>query len=239
MTRVNRQSVSGSVVAALTLAVIYRALNPSRYYTHASVKSTAAVFGEALLDNWHWQKGDVLSLFSLNDIDVAPCTYGTLYAGGVVSPANPAYSAEELAFMLKDAGVKAIATQKELLPVALEAAKLASVSRDRIILLGEARDGDSGVQHFTSLLAKRKGNAVGRPRLNPDEDLAFLAYSSGTTGLPKGVMLSHRNIIADVLMIHGSVGRSYDWKNDKILGVLPFFHIYGWSPSFEHMLCGD
>ena len=66
-----------------------------------------------------------------------------------------------------------------------------------------------------------------RERLDPDNDLAFLVYSSGTTGLPKGVMLSHLNIVANVLMITSSVGRNYSWKSDKLLGILPFYHIYG------------
>lgn len=166
-----------------------------------------------------------MSVFSLNDVDVGPCTYGALYAGGIVSPANPGYSADELAYMLKDAGAKALATQKALLPVALEAAKAAGIPRNRIILVGEEKD--DGFEHFTSILTTSVKKPSPRPRLDSDKDLAFLAYSSGTTGLPKGVMLSHRNIIADVLMITGSVGKYYNSKDDKFLGVLPFFHIYG------------
>ena len=65
--------------------------------------------------------------------------------------------------------------------------------------------------------------------MHRDNDLAFLVYSSGTTGLPKGVMLSHGNIMADVLQVYGAVGKSYTSGKDKILGVLPFFHIYGFN----------
>ena len=63
--------------------------------------------------------------------------------------------------------------------------------------------------------------------MDPDKDLAFLVYSSGTTGLPKGVMLSHRNVISDLLMIKSAMGKWYSGGQDKILGVLPFYHIYG------------
>lgn len=191
------------------------------------MKSTAEAFGQGLLHAWQWQKGDVLTLFSLNDVDVGPCTYGVLYAGGVVSPANPAYNAEELAFMLRDAGSKALATQKELLSIAIDAANLVNLPLNRIVLLGEGKDEKTSVQHFKSIRKSAGGTLNKRPKLNPDVDLSFLAYSSGTTGLPKGVMLSHTNIVSDVLMITGSVGSYYNWKNDKLLGVLPFFHIYG------------
>ena len=191
------------------------------------VKSTAIAFGEGLRDAWGWQKGDVLCLFALNDIDIGPCIYGVLHAGGVVSPGNPAYSAEELAYMLRDSGASALATQRPLLSTARKAAKMAKVPEDRIILIGEERDAEGRMKHFTSIRKTSGTSRYRRRRLNPDKDLAFLAYSSGTTGLPKGVMLSHRNIVANVLVITGCMGKYYSWDKDKILGVLPFFHIYG------------
>ena len=170
-----------------------------------------------------------MCMFSPNDIDYAPCIYGTLWAGGIIAPANPGYSAKDLAFMLKDSGAKAIVAQKSLLKVALEAARLAGVEEANIILIGDDGTGNTDATHFKNLQKQTKQS---RPyKLNGDNDLAFLAYSSGTTGLPKGVMLSHRNIIADVLAVKSCVGENYNWKNDKILAVLPFFHIYGRSSS--------
>ena len=187
----------------------------------------AAAFGEGLRDAWEWGKGDVLCLFAFNDIEIPIATYGVLHAGGIVSPANPGYSANELTFMLKDAGAKALATQKPLLPVALEAAKMAGLPLDRIILIGEERDDTHRFKHLMSIRKTSGTSRYRRRRLDPDKDLAFLAYSSGTTGLPKGVMLSHTNIVSDVLQITGAVGNYYSWDRDKLLGVLPFFHIYG------------
>jgi 4-coumarate--CoA ligase len=114
-------------------------------------------------------------------------------------------------------------TQKHLLPTALKAAAKAGIPRGMIVLIGEERD--SGVAHFTDILdATPKG---ARTALVPETDLAFLVYSSGTTGLPKGVMLTHLNVVSDLFMMNSSEGSFLEWNRDKILSVLPFYHIYG------------
>jgi 4-coumarate--CoA ligase len=208
--------------------VIYRSLNPSRPpYTYASVKAAATDFGCGLRNLWDWSKNDVLNLFAPNDIDVGPIIYGTFFAGGIVSPANPGYSVDELVFQLQNSGAKAIVTTIERLKVALQAAKKANIPEDRVVLCGEGRDPDHRVKHWTNIRKTSGASRYRRRKAAPDADLAFLVYSSGTTGLPKGVMLSHRNVIADILQIQGAVGKWYSSGEDKILGVLPFFHIYG------------
>lgn len=170
-----------------------------------------------------------MTLFAPNSIDIPVIIYGTFFAGGIVSPANPSYSVDELAFQIKDNGTKGIATFKALLPTALAAAKKVGISLERVVLLGDERDLSHHYKHFDQIARPPSEVANGRPRelLDPDNDLAFLVYSSGTTGLPKGVMLSHRNIVANILMVASSVGRSYNWRNDKLIGILPFYHIYG------------
>ena len=208
---------------------IYRsALTPSRSYTYASVKSAARAFGEGLRSAWDWQKNDVLAIYAPNDIDFGAVVYGAFFAGGIVSPANPGYSAREFAYQLRDCGAKAIVTHASVVGVAVEAAGMVGIPRERVILMGE-RDEEKGkgFKHFSSVRKLSGTDRYRRRKADPDKDLAFLVYSSGTTGLPKGVMLSHRNIVADVLMIKGAVGKNYSWEKDKFLGVLPFFHIYG------------
>lgn len=191
------------------------------------MKATAKAFGNALLDGWNWQKGDILCVFSPNDVDYAPIVHGTLYVGGIIAPANPGYGAKDLAFMLKNSGAKAVVTQKALLEVAVEAAKLAKLPQSSVILLGRDESHSTEASHFKRL--SKPDQQRKRPYQIGGEDLAFLAYSSGTTGLPKGVMLTHTNIVADVLQVRNSVGHNYTWDNDRILGLLPFFHIYGES----------
>ena len=150
-----------------------------------------------------------------------------------MSPANPGYTAEELAFQLKDSGAKALATQKPLLKVAVEAAKQAGIPEDRIILVGEEKDQSMRFKHFSAIRNLAGTNRYRRTKAHPKNDLAFLVYSSGTTGHPKGVMLCHENIISNILMLKAGEGGNLTWdggfdgKGDTIIAFLPFFHIYG------------
>lgn len=211
----------------LIRAVIYRASIGDRKYTFSDVKQAATTFGEGLRDAWEWEKNDVLNIYAPNDVDVGPIILGTFFAGGIVSPANPGYSADELAFQLKNSESKAIVTTKAFLPTATKAAAQANIAEDRIILLGEARDETRKFKHWKDVRKTSLENRYRRRKAKPSEDLAFLVYSSGTTGLPKGVMLSHTNLVANLAQCSGSVGTSYQSGKDKIIGVLPFFHIYG------------
>ncbi|KAK8083295.1 hypothetical protein PG996_002076 [Apiospora saccharicola] len=203
-------------------------------YNFTQLKSTAIEFGKGLKSQWNWKKGDVLGIFSPNSIDYAPVVFGTLWAGGVCSTANPTYTAKELAFQMKDSNVKGIITQQALFPTALKAAKEIGIPEDRIILIGHDQNPSGKIKHFTQLKSTSLLNLSYQTRVDPKKDLAFLVYSSGTTGLPKGVMLSHTNIVANVLQFSSAEKRSglhcmggQDGKGDKQLAVLPFYHVYG------------
>jgi len=206
--------------------VIYRSATGFRQYNVGQVRNTAQTFGEYLQVQWHWQKGDVFAIFAQNDVDYMPCIYGAIYAGGVVSPANPFYTVNELAHMLRDCGAKAVAVHKSVLHTAVAAAAIVGLPTNRIVLIGSEGDSSGQYIHFKEL--KIPGSSFsGQIAQAAPSDLAFLGYSSGTSGPPKGVMLSHRNIISNILQLKHCAGHNYTWQNDKILAVLPFFHIYG------------
>ncbi|PMD39642.1 acetyl-CoA synthetase-like protein [Hyaloscypha variabilis F] len=213
--------------------VIYVDADTNRSYTYAQVRSTALDFGKGLKSVWEWKKGDVLAIYSPNCIDTPAITWGTSWAGGILSPANPGYTADELAFQLKDSGAKGLVTQKAFLKTALEAFKKAGIDEDRIILMGDERDETMKFKHFSHVRNLAGTSRYRKTKINPSKDLAFLVYSSGTTGHPKGVMLSHTNIVANVCMLKTGEGKNLSWKGrnnnegDKILAFLPFFHIYG------------
>lgn len=214
-------------------AVIYSDADTGRAYSYAQVKTTAIDLGKGLKSIWDWQKGDVLALFTPNCIDTPAITWGVHWAGGIVSPANPGYTAEELAFQLKDSRAKALATQKPFLKVAVEAAMRAGIPEERIILMGDEKDESVRFKHFSSIRNLSGTSRYRRTKAHPRNDLAFLVYSSGTTGHPKGVMLCHENIISNILMLKAGEGGNLSWDGgpdghgDNLIAFLPFFHIYG------------
>ena len=123
-----------------------------------------------------------------------------------MSPSNPGYTVDELAFQLKDSGAKALVTQVSQLEIALKACKKIGLPEDRICLIGDERDAQGRFKHFTSVRSTSGTSRYRRAKVDPANDLAFLVYSSGTTGHPKGVMLTHRNVVANCLQVTAGEG---------------------------------
>ncbi|KAK1781937.1 hypothetical protein QBC45DRAFT_404307 [Copromyces sp. CBS 386.78] len=207
--------------------------NTKLSHTWDQIRAASIDFGQGMKDMWKWKKGEVLALYTPNSIDTPIVTLGAIWAGAVVSPANPLYTVEELTFQLKDSGAKAIITQAPFLKTAVEAAKKAGIPNDRIILIGQHSDPSKKFKHFRNIKCVDFPARFRKANINPEKDLVFLVYSSGTTGLPKGVCLTHLNVVSNILQSADVDGRYWsatgglDGEGDKFLGVLPFFHIYG------------
>ncbi|KAI7969693.1 hypothetical protein EIK77_005813 [Talaromyces pinophilus] len=165
----------------------------------------------------------------MNAIDIPPIVWGTVAIGGVVSPLNPNFSSTELVHYLETSQAKAIVTQKSQYAKVAQAAEGAGLPKDRIIVIDDDDNasGDNIWQPDPHLTPDYKFDSLHKsPITRPKEELAFLVFSSGTTGLPKGVMLSHVNIVANLLQMEVVDAGFLDSK-DRALAFLPFFHIYG------------
>ena len=153
-------------------------------------------------------KGDVLALYSPNLPEYAVVWHGTALAGGITTTVNPVYNTEELKHQLEDSGARFLVTIEPAAERAREAAEGTKV--EQVFIIGEDLP---------------RGEPLGEQvEVSPADDLAALPYSSGTTGLPKGVMLTHRNLVANLEQTQALFKIT---DEDALIAVLPFFHIYG------------
>ncbi len=166
------------------------------------------------------QKGDRIAILSANAPEYFVAFYGTLFAGGVVTTLNPLYKEREVLHQLEDCGAKAIFAMGALAPI-----------------VHSVREHLPELKHVFNIedVWSMAANAPPDPhpvQFNLREDLAALPYSSGTTGLPKGVMLTHFNLVANVRQTCTTgLGSGYS----VYLDFLPFYHIYG---MIVLMACG-
>ncbi|PWS42015.1 4-coumarate--CoA ligase family protein [Streptomyces sp. ZEA17I] len=175
----------------------------------------AAALAEAGL-----RKGDVLALHSPNTIAYPAVFYGATRAGASVTTVHPLATPEEFAKQLADSGAKWIVTVSPLLETARRAAELTGgVQEIYVCDRAPASEGHTSILDMLASTAPEPAVAI-----DPGEDVAALPYSSGTTGTPKGVMLTHRSIGTNLEQLRPFIPMG---EGERILAVLPFFHIYG------------
>jgi len=164
-------------------------------------------------------KGDVFAIYSPNLPEYAIAFHAVSLIGGVNTTINPLYTADELAHQLNDSNAKYLLTISLFLENAKAAAAKSNV--EEIFTF----DPVEGATSFSSLL--QSDGSLPEVNIDPKEGIVVLPYSSGTTGYPKGVMLTHHNIISNLVQCEGITNFDLVSEEDVIMGILPFYHIYG------------
>jgi long-chain acyl-CoA synthetase len=193
------------------------------------------------------KKDERVSIMLPNCPQAVIAYYGILFAGGIVVQTNPLYMERELEYQLNDSDAKYIITLDLLYPRVSKMKALTSIEhiiatsikdylpfpknllypfvqkkQNQIVVKIE----HSGHTHLFKEIMKRQHTSIEEIETNPKEDIALLQYTGGTTGFPKGVMLTHENLVANMSMCSSWM---YKCKRgeESVLGILPFFHVYG------------
>ena len=160
-----------------------------------------------------FQKGDVLGILLPNIPEYALAFHGAAWAGGAVTTINPTYGPDEVRHQLNDSGAKFLVTVSPLVELALAGAEGTSVEKTVTV---DPSDLDS--------LSDLFGEPLTEPVETSVDDVVCLPYSSGTTGLSKGVMLTHKNLVANLIQSAAIIPIE---ESEHTIAFLPFFHIYG------------
>jgi acyl-CoA synthetase (AMP-forming)/AMP-acid ligase II len=171
------------------------------------------------------QKGDVFAICCPNVPEYAVAFHAVARLGGIITPMNPLYTPDELAFQLHDTGAKYVLTVPPFLENVATAAQRSPVQD--IFVLGEA----AGATPFATLM-QHSGPLPAIP-VNVHTDVVVLPYSSGTSGRPKGVMLTHYNMVSVLRQIQPGLRMG---PGDRTVGMLPFFHIFGMNVLLHNTL---
>ena len=194
-----------------------------RSYTYAKLSGMIHAFAGGLQARG-LGPGDTIALISPNIPEFAIVFHGAAVAGVAVSTVNPTYTAEEIRFQILDSDAKLVITIAMFLETAQEAIHGTEVTE--IVIIGDAPEG-------TTAFASMFGAPIAQVEVDPSSHVVVLPYSSGTTGLPKGVMLTHRNLVANLVQVEDALSIE---DGEIVLAVLPFFHIYGMQVLLNEFL---
>lgn len=182
------------------------------------------------------RKGDRLCLYMANRPEYTITFIAAASIGVIVSPMNPGYKEREIAYQLENSDAKAILLQRELVPtLQLAVSQQSFPNLKHVLVTGEnAPESMPEAITFASLMRQSSSQRPKHVDISGD-DLLALPYSSGTTGFPKGTMLTHRNLGSNNLQFTTSLRVTL---TDVALNFLPFYHIYGVMLTGGFLACG-
>ncbi|KPJ04600.1 putative 4-coumarate--CoA ligase 3 [Papilio xuthus] len=212
-----------------------------RGYTYEQAFKLSNTFAAGLRKKFKLRDGDTVAVMLPNIPDFPLVALGILEAGGVISTINPVYTPHEIQRQLLLSEAKAVVTICETVDTVKEAIKLAKLN---IPIIAVKTNGESVPQDIVSFHELTEDVHIDKSCLKEVrrsiDDICFLPYSSGTTGLPKGVQLSSKNLIANCEQINEPFIRCHNdttaTHQDAVMTVLPLFHIYGASVLMFHKM---
>ncbi|MDQ6644623.1 MAG: AMP-binding protein [Chloroflexota bacterium] len=188
------------------------------------------------LHNMGMKKGDRICLFMTNRPEYTITLIAAASIGLVVSPMNPGYKEREIAYQLENSEARAIFIQRELLPVLQLVMSQKSFPHLEHILITGAQAPESMPEVIPFARLMRESSPKHPPHVEiSSNDVVALPYSSGTTGFPKGTLLTHRNLTSNNLQFTTALGTNF---TDVALIFLPFYHIYGVMLTGSFLACG-
>lgn len=202
--------------------------------TFTQIKDQADRFATALV-GLGIQQHDRVGIMLPNCPQYLVATFAILRLGATVVNVNPLYTPREILVVAQDSGMRALLTLETLAPGALSV--LAQTQIENLIITSLAEYSAApiptpvvaGAKRLGDLLAEVAAPELPRVEIDTDEDVAVLQYTGGTTGVPKGAMLTHYNIFANVVQTEMWANRATRRGEDTYLLVIPFFHIYGFT----------
>jgi long-chain acyl-CoA synthetase len=207
------------------VALIDSAIN--RRFTYAEYGETVERLAHGLVAA-ELKPGEVVAIFLPNSWEFAATFHAATLAGGIPTLLNPTYREREVRYQLENSGAAFLVTDGAILGD-INLASLPSLRR-----VYTTRQPIAGTENFADLL-RATAAALPSPAGRPEDMIAALPYSSGTTGLPKGVMLSHHNLVANVYQLIAPNGTPLK-PTDVMLCFLPLYHIYGLNVALNPML---
>jgi long-chain acyl-CoA synthetase len=174
--------------------------------------------------------GEVVAIFLPNSWEFAITYHAATLAGGIPTLLNPSYREREIRYQLENSGAAFLITDAPL----LDNVNLAGLPSLRRVFTTRTQNQRADCEEFASLLRPTSAKFP-EPIQDPQQTIAALPYSSGTTGLPKGVMLSHYNLVANVYQLRSKNGTPLD-ADDTMLCFLPLYHIYGLTVALTFSL---
>ncbi|OAD01379.1 hypothetical protein MUCCIDRAFT_153656 [Mucor lusitanicus CBS 277.49] len=207
--------------------------NDGRCLTFAELKDQVLRFGAGLQDICGFQANDVVAVYAPNQVTKLTTISSQFWehwppVNGAATTANPNYNVDELFYQLEMSRAKVIICHEENVKIALKAADRVGISKNCVFVFGE--NSINGTRPFQeALLGSRRAVPDALTYEEAKDKVAYLCFSSGTTGKSKGVMTTHANVTANTCQWTSIDDPFVDRSQDRMIAVLPFFHIFGLS----------